>query len=78
MAGGGGLAQQVAEKLADLIQVSLNIEKWTLASQCIKYYKYCQEGHQHLSLCFRVKYTQVAVEKVLLEAHAVGGWLGVR
>ena len=36
MAGGGGLAQQVAEKLADLIQVSLNIEKWTLASQCIK------------------------------------------
>ena len=26
MAGGGGLAQQVAEKLADLIQVSPNIE----------------------------------------------------
>ena len=34
--------------------------------------------HQPLYLCFRVKFTQVAVERVLLGALAVGGWLGVR
>ena len=32
----------------------------------------------HVNVYFRVKFIPVAVEKALLEAPEVGGWLGVR
>ena len=77
MAGSGGLAQQVAEKLADLIQVTDKIHGFFTPSQF--FFVFNGLGCGKTFLChFRVKFTPVAVRKVPLGALEVGGWLGVR
>lgn len=93
MAGGGGLAQQVAEKLADLIQVSsmynMMVIMWPIIHQASPWQEYRPHVTNrmsraglfqlyHVNVYFRVKFIPVAVEKALLEAPEVGGWLGVR
>ena len=67
MAAGGGLAQQVAEKLADLIQVR---EQWRR--------EHLGQSPPINRLCFSAKFMKVAEGKVPLEVDEVGGWLDVR
>ena len=72
MAGSGGLAQQVAEKLADLIQVRILREELKNDSSSPG------QSPRLKQLCFSVKFMKVAEGKVLLEVDEVGGWLDVR
>ena len=72
MAAGGGLAQQVAEKLADLIQVrEENIQPWPVPSASSQ--PSCFD-----CFSFSAKFMKVAEGKVPLEVDEVGGWLDVR
>ena len=75
MAAGGGLAQQVAEKLADLIQVreGKGGEHLALASPLRLVWTKLFD-----CFSFSAKFMKVAEGKVPLEVDEVGGWLDVR